>query len=366
MDKRKSDSNCFNYAHIQPCKLFKMSSINANNNYQKFCEQSNNFNENEDNHHKEKNDNNENKIHSHHHKRSKSNVIGSNNNIKSNIINNLNNNEHFFHFNSPSNYNSYKEFSICLEKNAKYLMYMEDCFCIEKYFEDDANKSLFCLFDGHGGNQVSSFLSKYFIDYFNKYLEKYPKEEMEILFKKIFKNLDLDIKKYITKSNEMGSTGTVIYITKECDPKIGMKKIIYCANVGDTRSVLFTQNDCKRMTYEHKCSDKFEEDRIKKSNGTIINNRLNGILSVSRAFGDFFLKGKGLISEPSIHKMEINSNITNYIVLCTDGIWDVVNEEDIFYLTLNNHQTETICKEIIKLGIKRDSKDNMSCIVIKV
>ena len=368
MDKRKSDSNCFSFAHIQPCKLFNMSSINTNNNYLKFCEElSNNFNENKDNHHKEKKDNDGNKIHSHHHhKRSKSNVIESNNNIKSNIINNLNNNEHFFHFNSPSMYSSYKEFSICLEQNAKYLMIMEDCFCIEKFFEDDVNKSLFCLFDGHGGNQVANFLSKHFIDYFNKYLEKYPKEEMEILFKKIFKNLDLDIKKYIPKSNEMGSTATVIFITRECDPKIGMKKIIYCANIGDTRSVLFTPNDCKRMTYEHKSSDKFEEERIKKSKGTIINNRLNGVLSISRAFGDFFLKGKGLTCEPSIHKMEINSNITNYIVLCTDGVWDFVNEEDIFYLTLNNHQTETICKEIIKMGIKRGSKDNMSCIVIKV
>ena len=368
MEKRKSDSNCFNLSHIQPCKLFNMSSLNSNNNYIKFCEQSDIINEQQNNNdNKEKKDNEKHK-NPHFHKRSKSNVINinNNNNIKSNILNNLNNHDHFIHFNSPTMYNSYKEFSICVDQNSKYHMNMEDCFSIEKYFEDDVNKSLFCLFDGHGGSEVSNFLSKYFIDYFNKYLEKYPKEEMEVLFKKIFKNLDLDIKKYVTKSNEMGSTATIIYITRESDPKFGVRKIVYCANIGDTRSVLFTKNDCKRMTYEHKCSDKFEEDRIKKSNGMISNNRLNGVLSISRAFGDFFLKGKGLICEPSIKKMEINSNNSNFIVLCTDGIWDVVNEEDIFYLTLNNHQTETICKEIITMGKKRDSKDNMSCIVIKV
>ena len=363
MNKRRSDSIAFNVPDFQQNKLNNKFN-NNNNQYIKFYKQINELTES---------NNNLNKSYHHHiihnnHKRSKSNLNESKNcNInKSNIIYKLKNNENFFHFNSPSTHNSYKEFSISLDKNEKYQTNMEDCFCIAKHFEEDTNKSMFCLFDGHGGIQVAKYLSKYFVDYFNRYLEKYPNENTENLFKKIFKKIDSDIKKYVSESNEIGSTGTIIYITKEYDPKIGMKKMLYCANVGDSRSVLFTNNNCKRITYEHKCSDTFEDERIKNENGFVLNNRLNGILSVSRAFGDFNLKGKGLTSEPSIHKTEINTNVNNFVVLCTDGIWDVVNEEDIFYLTLNNNETEKICKEILSLGKQRDSKDNMSCIVIKI
>ncbi len=45
--------------------------------------------------------------------------------------------------------------------------------------------------------------------------------------------LNDEIKK-IRKSDEMGSTATIIFITKETNQLLGSKKIIYCANIGDT------------------------------------------------------------------------------------------------------------------------------------
>ena len=77
------------------------------------------------------------------------------------------------------------------------------------------------------------------------------------------------------------------------------------------------------------------------------------------------MKSKGLTSEPFVNKIALNDS-DKFIVLCSDGIWDVVNEEDIFYLTLNIEQSEPMAKEILKLAIENGSTDNMSCIVIKL
>ena len=54
------------------------------------------------------------------------------------------------------------------------------------------------------------------------------------------------------------------------------------------------------------------------------------------------------------------------MILCTDGVWDVVTEEDMFYLTLNIENTEQIAKDILKQAMENGSTDNMSCIVIKL
>ena len=66
-----------------------------------------------------------------------------------------------------------------------------------------------------------------------------------------------------------------------------------------------------------------------------------------------------------INKIVLNES-DKFVVLCTDGVWDVVNEEDLFYLTINVEDTEQIARDILNHAMKNGSKDNMSCIVIKL
>ena len=77
------------------------------------------------------------------------------------------------------------------------------------------------------------------------------------------------------------------------------------------------------------------------------------------------MKSKGLTCEPFINKIVLSES-DKFVILCTDGVWDVVNEEDLFYLTLNIEQTDQIARDIIKQAMENGSTDNMSCIVIKL
>jgi protein phosphatase 1L len=54
-------------------------------------------------------------------------------------------------------------------------------------------------------------------------------------------------------------------------------------------------------------------------------NRVGGVLAVTRALGDFSLKSFGVTSTPFLKSLEIRI-IHKYIVVASDGLWDVVSE----------------------------------------
>lgn len=61
-----------------------------------------------------------------------------------------------------------KNYSYCENSNSKYRKYMEDKGKTIENLNNDPNKILFCIFDGHRGEQVSNFLQEIFPKYMKK------------------------------------------------------------------------------------------------------------------------------------------------------------------------------------------------------
>ena len=83
-----------------------------------------------------------------------------------------------------------------------------------------------------------------------------------------------------------GTTACVVYLCSE-----GTQKVLYIANVGDTRAVISAHGVAERLTIDHRCSDIEELDRIKKTGGLVIGNRVGGQLALTRSLGDHSLRG---------------------------------------------------------------------------
>jgi serine/threonine protein phosphatase PrpC len=87
---------------------------------------------------------------------------------------------------------------------------------------------------------------------------------------------------------ESGSTANIILIDE---------KKVYCANLGDSRSVCIYNKKFAAMSFDHKPDDREEKLRIQNANvnyllhknakGFVVDGRVCGSLSLSRAFGDF-------------------------------------------------------------------------------
>ena len=61
----------------------------------------------------------------------------------------------------------------------------------------------------------------------------------------------------------------------------------YCANSGDSRSVLCRGNGkIASLSEDHKPECEIERNRIQNAGGSIVNGRVNGGLNLTRALGD--------------------------------------------------------------------------------
>lgn len=74
-----------------------------------------------------------------------------------------------------------------------------------------------------------------------------------------------------------GCTANVVLITET---------EIYCANAGDSRSILSVKGKADPLSIDHKPEDEEELKRIRKGGGDVWEGRVNGNLNLSRAMGD--------------------------------------------------------------------------------
>ena len=65
---------------------------------------------------------------------------------------------------------------------------------------------------------------------------------------------------------------------------------IYCANAGDSRTVMCERGYAVELSHDHKPDLPEERSRIIKAGGSVEDGRVNGMLALSRAIGDFDYK----------------------------------------------------------------------------
>ena len=268
---------------------------------------------------------------------------------------------------------SYNEYS-----NIPYRKSMEDYHCIKQDLlkTSPMHFSYFAIFDGHCGNEVALFLSKYLHKILSKNLTnlKITNNDIETYnnniissIKKTFEIVDEEIINNIAYSKDVGSTGTVIllYKIKNEDKNNDFSRYMVCANIGDSRGYILTKNNFTQITKDHKCNDVKEVERIKKNGGIVFNNRVYGTLMITRSFGDKEMKKYGVISTPDCFCHKIREEDL-YIVIASDGIWDVVSEEEMMQMGGEKYSSDVFSKKIVNLAIDRGTRDNISCIVIKL
>ena len=86
-----------------------------------------------------------------------------------------------------------------------------------------------------------------------------------------------------------GCTSCVVLITKDT---------IYCANAGDSRACLATKKGkVIELSHDHKPDNEGEMKRVKAAGGFVEDGRVQGVIAVSRAIGDWEYKNPKLLAE---------------------------------------------------------------------
>ena len=270
---------------------------------------------------------------------------------------------------------SYNEYS-----NIPYRKSMEDYHCIKQNLlkNNSIIYSYFSIFDGHSGSEVALFLSKnlhkilaqqlislnlYNLDE-NNNIENHNDKIISGI-KKSFEMADEEIINNLIINKEAGSTGTIILLYKINNDMNESSRYIICANIGDSKGYILTKNNLVQITKEHKCNDIKEVERIKKKGGIVFSNRVFGTLMLTRSFGDKEMKKYGVISTPDCFCHKIKDEDI-YVIIASDGVWDAVCEEEIMQMGGEKLSSDDFSKKIVKFARDKGTRDNISCIVIKL
>lgn len=261
---------------------------------------------------------------------------------------------------------SYKE-----ETNSEFRKNMEDFHKIIPNFCNDITKSYFAIFDGHNGCSVAEYCQ----NNLHKFLEKVlfdTKFNYEKSLCKAFTLVDQNINK-ISDKKDVGTTATIAVICQEFNSKLkAFSKILYCANVGDSKGFLIRKSSSSyssiQITTDHKCDNATEVSRIRETGGIVFGGRVFGTLMLTRSIGDKEMSNYGVYAIPSIRRVELSEEDA-YVVLASDGIWDIVSTEtldDLFNKYSFGRTTKEINDIIVRYAIEQGTHDNISCIIIKL
>ena len=216
----------------------------------------------------------------------------------------------------------------------------------------------FGVFDGHAGPNVSKYCAKHLLDCIMECIktEEGKETSTENVKKGIregFLKLDEKLKslpQWSSGEDRSGTTAIVVMVSPD--------EIIW-ANCGDSRGLLCRSDMVEFATTDHKPYNTEEKNRIERAGGTVMMQRVNGSLAVSRALGDFDYKRatelpaiEQLVSpEPEITVCARDHNADEFLLLACDGVFDVMsNEEVISYVKHHLELTDDlsrVCSDLI-------------------
>ncbi|KAJ7560971.1 hypothetical protein O6H91_03G008100 [Diphasiastrum complanatum] len=293
------------------------------------------------------------------------------------------------------------------------------CYALENRKESTSSKAsagrcsfhFFGVYDGHGGSQAATFCK----DRLHLALVEESKRvtkcaycgggistDCEMQWQKVmaacFNKVDAEVGGGFCKGREcpvcagsgaceehhvvpdtVGSTAVVAVV--------GLCQIIV-ANCGDSRAVLSRGGKAIPLSSDHKPDREDELARVEAAGGRVIfwdSYRLLGVLAMSRAIGDRYLKPY-VIADPEVtYTPRVQED--EFLILASDGLWSVLSNEaacDIVRKCMTGRcKVSLVCRSscstnlnsddslasaaaslLTKLAFARGSNDNISVVVV--
>lgn len=214
---------------------------------------------------------------------------------------------------------------------------------------------LFAVFDGHGGQACSEFSATYFPGALCRaWVNEDATPESALIH--AFQDVDYAFLKDAPTSEESGCTALATLV---------VNSTLFVANAGDCRCVLGRMDGSfVELSRDHVATDRLEKARVEARGGFVsANGRVQGKLMVSRAIGDRAVK-RYISSTPEVVTRSLSKD-DDFIILASDGLWDVVCSQEAASLVRSTVRVPDLAAKRLALkAIELGSDDNISVVVI--
>lgn len=209
--------------------------------------------------------------------------------------------------------------------------------------------NLYIVADGMGGHNAGDFASRFSVERFVNLIrdskERTPISAIEAALKTTNEEL---IAKAKTQREYEGMGTTFVMATLLSDG------YLLIANIGDSR--LYIVNDrIQQITEDHSLVGEMVRNGELKKDEARFHPQKNVVLRA--------LSTRTVVS-PDFYKIRVNRG--DYILLCSDGLWEMVEEGELLKLVSEYEDVSDIAEKMVFMANENGGKDNITIILMKV
>lgn len=194
---------------------------------------------------------------------------------------------------------------------------------------------------------------------------------------KACRDVDTSFLRWAKERDSQGGSCAIGCLVITDKSKDGQRTIL-TMNVGDSRAlVVKTDGKVVALSEDHKPDVQRERERITQLGGKVIWGRVEGMLAVSRAFGDSFFKREGrmlVIAEPEFKTHTVSKNDHVLLISC-DGLFEKLTNVQVGRHTRDalkefagthdrGKRMQNVAHKVLDHGYNSGSGDNISIMCI--
>lgn len=208
-------------------------------------------------------------------------------------------------------------------------------------------QNLFVVADGMGGHQAGDFASKYTVEVLNMELALSEGEDIERCLVGAIKTANREIIKEASRDEHLKGMGTTVVAATISN------QMMYFANVGDSRLYLINQG-IQQLTKDHS----LVEEMV----------RLGGIKPEEAKHHpdkNIITRAIGVLPEVSADFFETVLVPGDTVLLCSDGLTNMVDDTDIKRIVLGQRDIVEKTQRLIDAANENGGKDNITVVLIE-
>lgn len=210
----------------------------------------------------------------------------------------------------------------------------------------------FIIADGMGGHNCGEIASGTAVEYISAYFEDHAGDFLSAAdrgaaLKELVQDANSQVWEKSLESPETNGMGTTLTMAVVAGDTATV------AHVGDSRLYLVREGRLQQVTNDHS----YIEELVRK--GTLTREEADnhpGRNIITRAIGSS--------PELEVDIFSLTMLINDILVLCTDGLTNMVGEDEIGE-TAQSNDPEAACKQLIEAANRNGGEDNVTVIVIK-
>jgi len=216
-------------------------------------------------------------------------------------------------------------------------------------FRNQADQQLAIIADGIGGNRGGDVASAMAVSHIGFLFEATKFDEYQDVEKWLRKNVQDENNSIIEKSHQyadLQGMGTTIALT------VLLKKRMIFANIGDSRGYLLRDFELHQITEDHSLVNELVK-RGELSKKEAINHPQKNVI----------IRTLGISSDADLDTYTLPLEPGDQILLCTDGLTNMVSDADIQKTLLQNISATEKCQQLVDQANTAGGLDNITVLI---